>query len=64
MSIFKDTLKPEVIAQLRARQEIISQDNRDGYLNNGTFIGYQTKNSWVRMTSMVDYDSYENITVD
>ena len=40
MSIFKDTLKPEVIAQLRARQEIISQDNRDGYLNNGTFIGY------------------------
>jgi hypothetical protein len=64
MSIFKDTLKPEVIAQLRARQEIISQDTRDGYLNNGAFIGYQTKNSWVRMTSMVDYDSYNNIQID
>ena len=27
MSIFKDTLKPEVIAQLRARQQVISSDN-------------------------------------
>lgn len=65
MSIFKDTLKPEVRAQLRARQEVISQDTRDGNANpNGAFIGYQTKNSWVKMTSFVNYDSGKDIQVD
>ena len=64
MSIFKDTLKPEVIAQLRARQEVIAQENRDGNNNpNGTFVGYQTKNSWVKMTSLVNYDSGNDVQI-
>jgi len=62
MSIFKDTLKPEVIAQLRARQYTVSQDNRE--TKYGPFIDYQTKNSWVKMTSLVNYDSGEGIEVD
>jgi len=61
MSIFKDTLKPEVIAQLRARQQIISSDNSN--TRNNQLIGYLSKNSWVKMTSLVNYDSYRNFEI-
>lgn len=53
MSIFKSTLNPAIAAQLKAREKIISSDNR-----NDTFLRYTSgKNSWVRMTSFVNYDS-------
>ena len=52
MSIFKSTLNPAIAAQLKAREKIISSDNR-----NDTFLRYTSgKNSWVRMTSFVNYD--------
>jgi hypothetical protein len=52
MSIFKSTLKPEIAAQLKARETIVSSDTRSD-----DFLRYTSgKNSWVRMTSFVNYD--------
>jgi hypothetical protein len=52
MSIFKSTLKPEIAAQLKAREKIISSPNRSD-----DFLRYTSgKNSWVRMMSFVNYD--------
>ncbi len=53
MSIFKSTLKPEIASQLKAREKLITSDSRGA-----DFLRYTTgKNSWVRMTSFVNYDS-------
>jgi hypothetical protein len=71
MSIFKSTLKPEIAAQLKAREKIISQTSDSGVkdkkgnpiFNIGTlprdsnFLRFAAgKNSWVRMVSFVDAD--------
>lgn len=53
MSIFKSTLKPKIAAQLKAREKLISSETRGS-----DFLRYTTgKNSWVRMSSFVNYDS-------
>jgi hypothetical protein len=53
MSIFKSTLKPVIAAQLKAREKLISSEVRGS-----DFLMYTTgKNSWVRMSSFVNYDS-------
>ena len=53
MSIFKSTIKSEIAAQLKAREKVISSENRGP-----DFLRYTTgKNSWVRMASFVNYDS-------
>ena len=72
MSIFKSTLKPEIAAQLKAREKIISQTSDSGVkdkkgnpiFNIGTlprdsnFLRFVAgKNSWVRMVSFVNYNS-------
>jgi len=61
MSIFKGTLKPFVAAQLKAREKVIGQveGNVAGVgPRDSTFLRYTTgKNGWVRMISMVNYDS-------
>lgn len=61
MSIFKSTLKPFVAAQLKAREKVIGQieNNKAGIgPRDNTFLRYTTgKNGWVRMVSMVDYNS-------
>lgn len=61
MSIFKSTLKPFVAAQLKAREKIVGQvDNNIAGAGprDNTFLRYTTgKNGWVRMISMVDYNS-------
>jgi hypothetical protein len=55
MSIFKSTLHPTIAAQLKAREKILHQSDT---LREGDFLRFTTgKNSWVRMISMVDYDS-------
>jgi hypothetical protein len=52
MSIFKSTLNPEIAAQLKARQKVVSSPNRGE-----DFLKYTSgKNSWVRMISFVNYD--------
>jgi len=55
MSIFKGTLKPFVASQLKAREFIVSNPApRDS-----NFLLYTSgKNSFVRLQSFVDYDSY------
>lgn len=62
MSIFKSTLKPYVAAQLKAREKIISQIGENGLVGSGfrdnDFLKYTTgKNGWVRMISLVNYES-------
>jgi hypothetical protein len=61
MSIFKSTLKPFVAAQLKAREKVIGQveNNIAGVgVRDNTFLRYTTgKNGWVRMISMVNYNS-------
>ena len=50
MSIFKSTLDPTIAAQLKAREHIVTKDNRDDL-----FLRFTSgKNSWVRMTSLVN----------
>lgn len=76
MSIFKGTLKPEIASQLKAREKIISQYGNSGdkdskgnpILKAGVvprdnkFLQYTTgKNSWVRMTSFVNYDDPKGV---
>lgn len=54
MSIFKSTLSPTVSSQLKAREEVVSQNTRDQ-----DFLMYTTgKNSFVRLRSFVDYTSH------
>ena len=50
MSIFKDTFKPGVRAQITARQNAIS----DGRSTPATIQYFNARNAWVRMTSAVD----------
>jgi hypothetical protein len=52
MSIFKSTFSKTISSQLKAREKVISTTNpRDN-----TFLQYTSgKNSWVRMTSFVNY---------
>lgn len=61
MSIFKSTLKPFVAAQLKAREKVIGQVENDKAgigVRDNTFLRYTTgKNGWVRMVSMVNYNS-------
>ena len=62
MSIFKSTVKPWVAAQLKAREKTISQIGSDGNVGStfreNDFLRYTTgKNSWVRMISLVNYNS-------
>jgi hypothetical protein len=53
MSIFKSTLKPVIAAQLKAREKLILSEVRGP-----DFLRYTTgKNSWVRMSSFVNYNS-------
>jgi hypothetical protein len=52
MSIFKSTINPEIAAQLKAREKVVSSPNRGD-----DFLRYTSgKNSWVRMASFVNYD--------
>jgi len=62
MSIFKSTLKPFVAAQLKAREKVVGQVDNNNVagigLRDNTFLRYTTgKNGWVRMISMVNYNS-------
>ena len=50
MSIFKDTFKPGVRAQITARQNAIS----DGRSTPQSIQYFNARNAWVRMTSAVD----------
>ena len=54
MSIFKETLSDTIQTQLQARQNVISGDN---YTRTNLLPWYLSKNSWVRMTSFVNYTS-------
>ena len=53
MSIFKSTFSETISSQLKAREKVISNSNpRDA-----TFLQFTSgNNSWVRMTSFVNYD--------
>jgi hypothetical protein len=51
MSIFKDTLKPFVVKQIRTREEILSKEERDPQIHKYA----SGKLPWVKMTSFVDY---------
>ena len=53
MSIFKDTFKPGVKAQITARQNAIS----DGRSTPSTIQYFNARNAWVRMTSAVDVNN-------
>jgi hypothetical protein len=59
MSIFKGTINPEIAAQLKAREKVVSQINDDNQVGlkprDENFLQYTTsKNSWVRMVSFVN----------
>jgi hypothetical protein len=53
MSIFKSTFSKTISSQLKAREKVISNPNS----RDSTFLQFSTlNNSWVRMTSFVNYD--------
>ena len=53
MSIFKSTFSQTISSQLKAREKVISNPNS----RDSTFLQFSTlNNSWVRMTSFVNYD--------
>ena len=54
MSIFKETLEESIQTQLQARTLVISGENGN---RNQLLPWYLSKNSWVRMTSFVNYTS-------
>ena len=54
MSIFKETLEDSIQTQLQARTLVISGKNGN---RNQLLPWYLSKNSWVRMTSFVNYTS-------
>lgn len=59
MSIFKSTLNPTTAAQLKARESVVATTgSRDA-----NFLRYTTgKNSWVRMTSFVNYGGKDDLS--
>jgi hypothetical protein len=53
MSIFKSTFSETISSQLKAREKVISNPNS----RDATFLQFTSaNNSWVRMTSFVNYD--------
>ena len=52
MSIFKETLENSIQTQLQARTLVVSGENNR---RNSLLPWYLSKNSWVRMTSFVNY---------
>ena len=54
MSIFKQTLSQTIQDQLKARTQVVSGVNNN---RNNLLPWYLSKNSWTRMTSMVNYTS-------
>jgi hypothetical protein len=54
MSIFKSTLSQTIQSQLQARTNVVSGVNNN---RSNLLPWYLSKNSWVRMTSMVNYTS-------
>ena len=61
MSIFKETLENSIQTQLQARTLVVSGEN--GRRNN-LLPWYLSKNSWVRMTSFVNYTSGNQLKPD
>jgi hypothetical protein len=65
MSIFKGTINPEIAAQLKARESVVSQaDNNTVGLKprDSNFLQYTSgKNGWTRMTSFVNYNDPKSI---
>jgi hypothetical protein len=62
MSIFKETLEDSIQTQLQARTLVIS--GNDGNRNIKLLPWYLSKNSWVRMTSFVNYTSGNKLSTD
>jgi len=58
MSIFKDTLKPFVVKQIRTREEILSKEERDPQIHKYA----SGKLPWVKMTSFVDYKGSSDLS--
>ena len=61
MSIFKETLEESIQTQLQARTLVISGENGN---RNQLLPWYLSKNSWVRMTSFVNYTSGTKLIPD
>ena len=61
MSIFKETLENSIQTQLQARTLVISGENNR---RNNLLPWYLSKNSWVRMTSFVNYTSGNQLKPD
>jgi len=61
MSIFKETLEDSIQTQLQARTLVISGENNR---RNSLLPWYLSKNSWVRMTSFVNYTSGNQLATD
>ena len=62
MSIFKETLENSIQTQLQARTLVVSGENNNR--NNKLLPWYLSKNSWVRMTSLVNYTSGNQLIPD
>ena len=62
MSIFKETLENSIQTQLQARTLVVSGENNNR--NNKLLPWYLSKNSWVRMTSLVNYTSGTQLIPD
>lgn len=61
MSIFKETLEDSIQTQLQARTLVVSGENNR---RNQLLPWYLSKNSWVRMTSFVNYTSGNQLKTD
>ena len=61
MSIFKETLENSIQTQLQARTLVVSGENNR---RNNLLPWYLSKNSWVRMTSFVNYTSGNQLIPD
>lgn len=65
MSIFKETIAESIQTQLQARTNVIA-GNSSGTINNNNRNNllpfYLSKNSWVRMTSFVNFTSGKDLT--
>jgi len=59
MSIFKSTLNPTTAAQLKARESVVETSGS----RSDNFLKYTTgKNSWIRMTSFVNYNDSDDLS--
>jgi len=59
MSIFKSTLDPIIASQLKARESVVGTTGS----RSDNFLKYTTgKNSWVRMTSFVNYNDSDALS--